>query len=189
MAAYLSTNLTPEECRRRLESRLGEARWRFRFHLLGVGWGPRCDEPLTGRVGANGFGVVETQGGNCPWSIRVRGQWVASEGETLIELRAGLTRLGWAAITWIPGGLWLAIILLHGLAADHLSGVVLLAVIFGAFFLLATVLHSLQLWRAARRLVAKFRTLFEARSIEGTSTIQAVRAALRRQAGGPDTMG
>jgi hypothetical protein len=83
----LRTKLSPEQCRQRLDHRVGEARWRWGFSWFGFGVGPECDKPLCGTVGPDGFDFIETgpqgRGGTPP---RIRGQWRADGEHTILHV-------------------------------------------------------------------------------------------------------
>jgi len=165
----LRTGLSPEECRHRLDHRVGKARLRWRFWWVGMGLGYECDQPLCGTVGPGGFDAMETgpegMGSTLP---RVRGRWEAAGEHTILRIRPylrvyerALHSIGFAAL-----GAFLVFpaIAIWGPMDSATAGWLLLGLSTG-FYLFGLGIHALQMRSRGRELVRKLAVLLEAQAV------------------------
>jgi len=170
---YFRTQRSIDECRRRLEERVGKSRWRLFFAWFSVGLGRYCQEPLQGTVDADGFDVVET--GPKGWGVRkpwVQGRW-ASQGEsTIIRLHPYMKAMYWAELLFrgvLCGGiLTFLAIAISGQMSHRVASACLVG--FSAVCMAAlSWLHLRQLSSLGKEMVRRFGVLFEAEPIHPAS--------------------
>ena len=167
----LRTKLSLQECCRRVDSRVGEARLRWRFWWVGMGLDYECDKPLCGTVDHGGFDVRETGPEGVGRTLpRVRGRWEAAGRHTILRIRPylrvherALQSIGFAflgAFMIFPvGAIW------RDPMDSATAGWLLLGLSTG-FYLLGLGIHALQMRSRGRELVRKFAVLLEAEPVE-----------------------
>jgi len=166
----LRTKLSPEQCRHRLDHRVGAARWRWRSSWFGVGFGPECDKPLCGTVGPDGFDVIESDlEGNGFMLPRVHGQWQADREHTILHI-APYLRVYQRAFQSLGFAVFGAILTLPALAVIGPMGSVPLAILIAGLstgsYIFGLGIHARQMRLRGRELAGKVATLLDAQPVD-----------------------
>jgi hypothetical protein len=166
----LRTKLSSEQCRHRLDTRVGKARWRWKFSWFGFGPVHECDKPLCGTVDPDGFDFIETgPEGRVGTLPRVHAQWEAEGEHAILRIRPYLTvyqraiqSLGFAflgAVLTLPA-LWI----LGPMDSATLG--CLMAGLSAGCYIFGLGIHARQMRLRGEQLAGKLAVLFEAQPVD-----------------------